>query len=100
MEGNFFKVGWIYEGLGQLIWVNSYGYVVFFNQVEFKGKFVIWDSIGEQLIFVDSFFVLIGVLFKKEEVVAILGIFENYIVFLLYDGKVFSFDGKVYDVVF
>ncbi|KGE87468.1 MAG: hypothetical protein ACE362_22180 [Phaeodactylibacter xiamenensis] len=35
MEGNSFKAGRIYEGPGQLIWVNSYGYAVFSNQAEF-----------------------------------------------------------------
>jgi len=100
MEGNSFKAGRIYEGPGQLIWVNSYGYAVFSNQAEFKGKFAIWDSTGEQLISADSLLVSTGAPFKKEEVAAISGTPENHIVFLLHDGKVFSFDGKAYDAVF
>ncbi|MEQ8703300.1 MAG: ATP-binding protein [Phaeodactylibacter sp.] len=98
--GNSFKAGRIYEGPNQFIWVNRYGYAVFSSQADFKDKFAIWCSTKERLIPTDSLLIATRAPFEKKEVASITGTPENHIVFLLNNGKVFSFDGRAYHMVF
>ncbi len=100
IEGNSFKAGRIYEGPERLIWVNRYGHAIFSNQSDAKGSFAIWNSARERVIPADSLLVATEAPFNKKEIVSISGTPEKNIVFLLHDGRVFSFDGKAYDAIF